>query len=291
MATNLCSVCDTELLDHIICCTGRCKLYYHYSCIGMTRTIFDGYKKVSGLRWQCSNCINEFDTIHTKLDDLTISVNEIKSLINLSGLIKLAVDDAFNRRGHISSDKSAELTSVSSAAHSKKKKKKKQSNADTQNISDSNGKFQSQPTTTPVILDNLPLDIANSTSPMNYSPNASLLDSTIVENVQLNSPLPQSVSDTQPTDEIRVADKRTYLWLSGFHHTTTTKQVILLVSRVLSLDAKEIVCRSLKSGRRTYTDFQHVSFRIGLRSSHANNALKSDKWPVGITCKLFNQKN
>lgn len=306
MATNLCSICNTELIDQLICCSGRCKLYYHYTCIGMSRTIFDGFKKVCGLRWHCTNCTNEFEGIWTKLDDLAVAVNDIKSMITLTGLVKAAVDDAFKCR--VSSPiQPTPLTNVSHDSclkvKKKQKKKKKKDNNVNKNVNsrnavrnpDSSNK-KSDYSTSPIRLDEHLQndDTGLQTCPVNSSsPNASTatLDLTIIENVQ-SIPLPsQDLSVSNPGHGIRVADKRTYICLSGFHHTTTTQQVVLFVSRVLSVNEKEIVCRSLKSSRRTYSDFQHVSFRIGLRTTYANEALQPNKWPAGISCKLFDQKN
>lgn len=65
----------------------------------MTRTTFDGFKKVNGLRWQCEQCIDDYTGIWTKLDELTSVVNEIKSLINLCGLVKSAISEAFRDHG------------------------------------------------------------------------------------------------------------------------------------------------------------------------------------------------
>lgn len=95
MAVSTCSICKTELLDNLICCVGRCNKFFYYTCVGFSRTIFDGYKKVTGLRWQCTNCVDEFNGIWTKLDNLTDLMNEMKTMINLCGLVKSAIDSAF----------------------------------------------------------------------------------------------------------------------------------------------------------------------------------------------------
>lgn len=61
----------------------------------MTRSAFEVYKKVEGLRWQCTGCTNDFKGIWEKLNDLAAAVNEIKTLINLGGLVKAAVSEIF----------------------------------------------------------------------------------------------------------------------------------------------------------------------------------------------------
>lgn len=151
----------------------------------------------------------------------------------------------------------------------------------------------SQNTARPIRLEEIvPTVSAFTPTPISASsPNESsaTLDSTVIENTQ---PPSQSQSTNVITNHgIRIAEKRTYLCLSGFHHTSTTQQVSSFVSRVLGLSEGDVICRSLKSGRRTYTDFHHISFRIGLRSTHIADALQQDKWPAGISCKLFNSKN
>lgn len=95
----------------------------------------------------------------------------------------------------------------------------------------------------------------------------------------------------QSGQTIRTAESRTYLWLNGFHHDTSTEQIIKLVATTMNVQECDVICRSLKSNRRTYTDFDQVSFRVGVKSSDAKDALTTDRWPKGIMCKLFKSKN
>lgn len=53
----------------------------------------------------------------------------------------------------------------------------------------------------------------------------------------------------------------------------------------------DVICRSLKSSRRTYTEFDSISFRVGLRAVDVKDALTAGKWPKGVACKLFKSKN
>lgn len=266
----------------------------------MSRTIFDGYKKVCGLRWQCPDCINDFEGIYKKLDDLTIVVNEIKSTMNLFGLVKTAIDDAL--KPYVNSPSPPAISS--DASHDvevkvKKKKKKKMKSNRKQNHqcvhNDNDPADNANVPAKPLQLDNL-LSVDNTSTPntvASSTPNTSdvTLDSTIIENTPSSQLQPQTPNVIDASDDIRVADKRTYLCLSGFHHTSTTRKVVSFVSRILAINEDEIICRSLKSSSRKYNDFQHVSFRIGLRSSLVNDALQPDKWPAGISCKLFQRKN
>lgn len=317
MAANLCSVCNTELLDHLICCAGRCNTFFHFTCIGMSRTIFDGYKKVPGLKWQCDVCIKDFSGLCTRLDDLTTMVKEMKSSIDLFGLVKRAIEEVDENRNLPSRQTMLTEVPLSFRSKSKKKKKTKSSNFN-QNKSnvtddvDENVTHNHVPK--PLLLDALLPTDDGSTELSNVSPAPSIhdesidtLDTTVILNVQSSSevstdvldttvtqnvqPSPQISNDTIINHGIRIADKRTYLCLSGFHHTSTSQQVIRFVSSLLAIDESNVLCRSLKSSRRKYTDFQHISFRIGLKSVHANVALQTGKWPAGIKCTLFNQKN
>lgn len=235
------------------------------------------------------------------MDELAAAVNDIKSMITLTGLVRAAVDDAFTSRVTPLIEP-AMLTNASQDSCpkvKKKKKNKKKSNVINGNVnnrnavpnSDSSNK-KSDNSQLPIRLDEI--SIEETDKPANSSsPNASIvsLDSTIIENVLNVQSVNLPTRNPNTNHGIRIADKRIYIWLSGFHHTSTAQQVVSFVSRVLSVEEKEIVCRSLKSGHRTYTDFHHVSFRIGLRSTYANEALQPNKWPTGISCKLFNQKN
>lgn len=96
MTKSLCTLCNTELLDNLILCAGRCNKYFHYTCVVFSRTVFDGYKRVSGsLKWQCTNCLDDFNSLFTKLEDLTVLVGELKSSINMYGLVKSTIVDVF----------------------------------------------------------------------------------------------------------------------------------------------------------------------------------------------------
>ncbi|KAJ6639525.1 hypothetical protein Bhyg_12271 [Pseudolycoriella hygida] len=166
------------------------------------------------MQWQCTTCIDDFNGLWTKLEGLTDLVNEIKSMINLCGLVKSTVVEALSDSKPIKQQKS------------------------------------------PMI--ELPAQKATiATQPLN---------------------VPAPIDDYG----IRLAEKRSYLWLSGFHHTSTTQQVSSLVSKVLGIQEKDIICRSLKSGKRDYSDFNHISFRIGLKSSDVKDAFEPNKCPVGI---------
>lgn len=289
MATQTCSLCNTELLDNLIYCAGRCNKYYHYTCAGFSRNFFDGYKRVPGLKWQCSKCIDDFNGIWTKLEDLTTVVNEIKSLINLSGLIKSAIADTFNGDMPVERPTVTTAPMTQSDIHKKSKKKKKRQNkppSKKDRIVES-----SQPTTNDKA--NVPFNF-NVSDPINATlqPNASNdhLHSTVIEHSILTNQHQRTISQSQDYG-IRVAEKRSYLWLGGFHHTSTVKQVQSLVSKILQIAESEVICRSLKSGRRQYNDFQHISFRIGLKSTDVKDAFEPNKWPEGVSCKYFNQKN
>lgn len=308
-----CSVCNTELLDNLICCAGRCKKFFHYTCVGFSRTIFDGYKKVSGLQWQCTNCIDHLDRIWIKLEELTTLVNDIKSTINLCGIVKSAINesisDGFTRLATAVGVPSTQSINQHDSNKKRTKRQRKQ-------MRKSNGNHVSISSTHRHSI--VPFRLNESA---NVNANVTLIDTaaeliqpTDVSDDNLNSTVinrqtdnNQSVADqlnstviehpaevTAPTNtnyEIRVADKRSYLWLSGFHHTSTVPQVVRLVSKVLGINEGDVICRSLKSARRKYNDFHYISFRIGIRSSNVESALQPNKWPEGVTCKCFNQKN
>lgn len=311
MAASSCSLCNTALVDNLICCTGRCHSFFHYTCVGFTRTFMESYKKVSGLKWQCSNCIDDYNRLWTKLDELSSTVNEIKSSINTYGLVKSAISDVFKDRffdNQATTAITAPMVTPIGIAKGNKKNKKKKNAEGRQNVNKQSHRKTSTPSnecngTIDQLLNNrsdrlpftfsLPISGQNNNSMHNIDASSDLMNSTIVERVPIaNSQATQSSITTNPTNHgIRVADKRTYLWLSGFHHSSTAQQVASLVSNILKVDENEIICRSLKSSRRSYNDFQHISFRIGLRSSDVKDALHPDKWPVGISCKLFDSKN
>lgn len=309
MTLSICTLCSTELLDNMIHCAGRCNKYFHYACAGFSRTSFDGYKKVSGLKWQCSECIDEFNRLWTKLDGLTDLVNEIKMMINLSGLVKSTIKDIFNEGfAGMKSTAVDAVQSISKGSANKNKKKKKRQN----NLQKQNRKAESSPpvnsifppvTKSQQFQEPFPY---NSNETHEVSSNATVVQSTLqmdISNDRLSSTmiershatnLPPNVSVSNVSNhnfDIRVAEKRSYLWLSGFHHTSTAKQVISLVSKLLTINESDIICRSLKSSKREYNDFQHISFRIGLKSSDIKDAFQPNKWPEGIICKYFNQKN
>lgn len=108
------------------------------------------------------------------------------------------------------------------------------------------------------------------------------MNNTVVQSVEGN------ISQSQV---IRTAEQRTYLWLNGFHHETTTDQVIKLVSSTMKVREADVICRSLKSSRRSYAEYDHISFRVRLKSTAVKDALSADKWPKGVACKLFKSKN
>lgn len=291
MAVSTCSLCNTELLDNLICCAGRCNKFYHYTCVGFSRTIFDGYKKVNGLRWQCTNCIDEFNGICTKLDNLTYLVNEMKTMINLCGLVKSAVDSALQEFVPTINSKKAtntiDDTPIPNNKKSKKKKKRKQ-NKHVRNIESSSPLNGNVIHETPVSLNTSTVSLSSHTDV-----SSDQLESTVIEaDTRANSNSQQSnVHDHNINHGIRIADKRKYLWLSGFHYSTTAHQVVSMVSSILAVNKSEIICRSLKSSRRNYDDFHHISFRVGLKNTDIKDALHPNKWPEGITCKIFNPKN
>lgn len=270
MATNICSLCNTELIDNLISCSGRCSKFFHYTCVGMTRTTFDVYKKVEGLRWQCSECINEFKGIWGKLDDLTTMVNEIKSMINLCGLVKSAVTDVLRDLNPTIRSPDAQpakhLGQHNVITGSKRRKSKRKRNT-------------------------------MSSTPVNAGINHTAIEHQIPlphesSVVSSNDTIIATNANTASSEQsIRTADTRTYLWLNGFHHETTTNQIVNLVAKTMDINESDIICRSLKSGKRSYTEFDQVSFRVGLKSTDLKDALTTKKWPRGVICKSFNSKN
>lgn len=278
MATQICSLCNTELLDNLISCSGRCRQFFHYSCIGMSRTTFDGYKKVEGLRWQCCGCSNEIDGIWTKLDHLTNLVNEIKDSINLCGMVKASIGEFFSDNFPDTRNSIHGHTEVDTF-RSNTPKKVSRRNAKRRNISKK--KISSTPTENTAAQSMITSNDSSSTPTVILDSSGAALNNTIIP----------AGNNLDIDDTVRVAVKRTYLWLSGFHHETTTNQIIRLKSKTLNVRESDIICRSLKSSRRSYSEFDHVSFRVGLRSSEINDALSTDKWPKGTRCKLFMSKN
>lgn len=267
MDNNTCMLCNTALVDNLIRCSGRCNRFFHYTCAGMSRTMFDGYKKVEGLRWQCSDCINDLKVIWSKLDELVLAVNEIRSTISLGSLVKSAISDVFRDRDP--SFKPSENNNCGSLAEctaqsfvkSKNKKKKRRAN----------GKNRLK-SSTPV----------NGTVIQTTLASQSSSERTIVGTPSI---------DSASTQTIRNAENRTYLWLNGFHHQTTSKQIIDLVAKTMNVSGTDVICRSLKSSRRTYSDGDPISFRVGLKTADVKDALTTDRWPKGVMCKLFNSKN
>lgn len=276
MGTHICSLCNTELLDNLISCSGRCSEFFHYTCIGMSRTAFEAYKKVEGLRWQCRECLNEFKGIWNKLDDLTTIVNEVKTMINLCGMVKTAIGEAFSDNYTVirSPKESIDAPKVRlehPVANEKVKRRRKNKRKVT--------------SSTPI---NGSSDHTIMQSDM-HSSAIDLLESTVV---RVNNTVAQTVQcNTSQSQVIRTAEKRTYLWLNGFHHETTTDQVIKLVSITMDVREADVICRSLKSSRRSYAELDHISFRVGLKSSDVKDALSAGKWPKGVACKLFKSKN
>lgn len=104
-------------------------------------------------------------------------------------------------------------------------------------------------------------------------------------------PNENDIDDRGSNHPIRIAEKRTYLWLNGFHHETTSNQVVKLVASTMRIQEPDVICRSLKSSRRSYTEFDQISFRVGIKSTDLKDALTTDRWPNGIVCKLFKSKN
>lgn len=264
MSTQICPLCNTELLDNLISCSGRCNKFFHYTCVGLSRTTFDVYKKVEGLRWQCTDCTNDFKGIWSKLDELAKSVNDMKSMISVSGMVKAAVREVF-RDNKPASCSSVNPNIQSTESHERKGKRKRNNRK----------------------------KVPQSSTPINVStiqPTASLQSLS-----QTTDPSAESSANTTvvPNDiqTIRTAEKRLYLWLNGFHHDTTSQQVIKLVASTLCIQESEVICRSLKSSRRTYTDFDQISFRVGLKESVIGDGLSADRWPKGVICKLFKSKN
>lgn len=234
----------------------------------MSRTTFECYKKVDGLRWQCTNCVNEIEGIWTKLDELTALVNEINSKVNLSGIVKAAVGEVLRENVPIvrASNSPANLTvNPVCATVNKKKNRCKRKNKKSKSSTPVNGSV-TQPNSSAQL------------TPSRLESSSSTLDITVVPAVET-------------VESIRMAEKRTYIWLNGFHHETTTSQVIKLVATTMDVRESDVICRSLKSGRRTYTESDQISFRVGLRSSDVKDVLTTNRWPKGVVCKLFKSKN
>lgn len=227
----------------------------------MSRTTFDGYKKVEGLRWQCTDCINDLKGIWSKLDELASALNEIRSLVSLSGLVKSAITDVFRDREPTfrSSERDGGSSDRSKQPVTMSKKKKRRSKGSKRHKS-----------STPI----------NSTVIQTTLESQASSDVTIITTPNI---------DTGSTQPIRSVEPRTYLWLNGFHHQTTTKQIIDLVASTLNIPSVDVICRSLKSNRRTYSDSDHISFRVGL--TNIKDALSTNRWPKGVMCKLFKSKN
>lgn len=242
----------------------------------MTRTTFDGFKKVNGLRWQCEQCINDYTGIWAKLDELTSVVNEIKSLINLCGLVKSAISEAFRDHGPTTSPSNNNCpaaTNFNSQPAVKRSIRRR-----------GTAKKKIAISSTPLNSTVIPSSVKSQNPLAHLSIGSSIgtADNTIVT---------APVNNCGTSHQIRIAESRTYLWISGFHHQTTTNQIINLVANTLNVEGSGIICRSLKSSRRTYTDFDQVSFRVGLKSMDLKDALTTNRWPKGVVCKLFNSKN
>lgn len=282
MSTQNCLLCNTELLENLISCSGRCNKFFHYTCVGLTRTTFDVYKKVDGLRWQCTDCTNDFKGIWSKLDDLSTTVNEIKSMISLGGLVKAAISEVFRDNGPvICSSVNQHVPSVD--RHMQKQQRSVKKNHGKSKRPKGKRKKIAQSSTPNV-------SIIQSTTSM-HSQTLSTHSPLDSESVSSNATVVPNTVPDRSDQMIRTAEKRTYLWLNGFHHESTSNQVINLVASTMNVQGSEIVCRSLKSSRRNYTDFDQISFRIGLKSSDVKDALTTDRWPKGVVCKLFNSKN
>lgn len=311
MATSLCSLCNTELVDNLICCSGQCRKFFYYACAGFSRTFMDSYKKVSGLRWKCTNCIDESKGLRTILDELTKSVNEIRSMIDTYGLVKSAVTAVFEENMHetspdinghtvqpVEKDNQKKKSNVKGRQNRKKKGKQSSSKPSINNTVPCENQNNQRSEIPPFIFDgqeSFPNDESIQTIISLEDSSNEHLNSTVIRCATESSSTIQSSTTQSFTKQnsnhfgIRIADRRTYLWLGGFHHTSTAQQVTKFVSKILSVDENDIICRSLKSSRRTYNDFHHISFRIGLRSKDTKDAFLPNKWPAGITCKPFNQ--
>lgn len=232
------------------------------------------YKKVDGLRWQCSICINEFNGIWKRLDDFIILVNDIKTTINLGSLVKSAVSEVFRESVSINHTPQDPLIvsnnpPVVRAKTTKRKRRQSKQGKPTISSTPVNGSIShtSSSSQGPVYTVNL----ESSTESMNV---------TVIPTAEPGS-----------TQTIGSAENRTYLWLRGFHYETTSNQVIDLVAKTINVNGSDIICRSLKSSRRAYTESDHISFRVGLRPTDVKNALSTKNWPNGVVCKLFNSKN
>lgn len=273
MSSHICLLCNTELLDNLISCSGKCNKFFHYTCIGMTRTTFDVYKKVDGLRWQCSDCMNDFKSVWSKLEELSTTVNEIKTMISLGGMVKSAINEVFCINSQ--TIRPTDNQRVPSTDQQITTKNKRGGNKRRQ------GKRKR---------------IAPSSTPINVSviqtTSSSQSQTTIIPSetstVSTESTVIPNVSSAH---QIRAAEKRTYLWLNGFHNETTVDQVTKLVANVMKVNEPDVICRSLKSTRRVYTEFDQISFRVGLKTTDVKDALTTDRWPKGIVCKLFKSKN
>lgn len=281
MTAHTCSLCNTELLDNVIFCYGRCNKIFHYTCIGMTRTTVETYKKVQGLKWQCSDCLNESNGIWMKLDELTTLVNEIKSTITLFSMVKSAVAEAFSEQNSGVVPFVESNIDTNGDIHenvNNQKRRKKRPTKKTKKFASStptNGNINSNTIRIPKPSRRDP------TEPfVTHESTLSSTDNTVIASAGRN-----------PSPSIRTAERRTYLWMSGFHYATTAEQVVNLVKTTLDVQEYDVICRSLKSNRRTYTDFDHVSFRVGLKPDDVKDALSTGKWPKGVNCKLFNSKN
>lgn len=281
----ICIHCNTELLDNLINCSGQCNRCFHYTCVGFTRSAFDAYKKVVGLRWHCPDCLNDFKGFLEKLDELTATVNEIKALIDLGGMVKAAINEAIvatDSAGHFSGKPSAAST-VRRELQDTGKKAKRRSNQ-------RKSKKKVAKTSTPVTGTNK-VSMESREAAENISLVSLIASDSIDDANNTVVPTNNNTNDNPSTRGIRTVETRTYLWLNGFHHDTTTSQIIKLVADTMNVEESEVICRSLKSGRREYTEFDQVSFRVGLKTKDLRDALTTDKWPKGIICKLFKSKN
>lgn len=126
MTNHICSLCNTELVENLISCSGRCNKFFHYTCVGLTRSSFDVYKKVEGLKWQCTECTNDLKGIWKKLDELTTMVNDLKTTVSLGGLVKSVISEAIRSNGVACSTGQSNLSSTNRQVHGVGNSTKKQ---------------------------------------------------------------------------------------------------------------------------------------------------------------------
>lgn len=209
-------------------------------------------------------------------------------MLNLSILVKSAVVEAINGGTEIKHQVTSNVRKAQSDNQQKLKKKKKRRH------NNSSKRKQTAESGSPSTTGRLPFNF-NTTADLDTTIIPATVSHISSDN-QLNSTIigqptqASNITASSVSHGVRIADKRTYLWLSGFHHTSTVPQVTSLVSEVLGLQENDIICRSLKSAKKNYSDFNYISFRIGLKSTDVKGAFQPNKWPEGIVCKYFESK-